>query len=96
MIVVILDIEQLGIFNMLNSIIWGSLLYGGDNNCSCDHIHRGHITVTPPHPADPYMAVWFVGIIFAVIFMVIGIPIIKIWWDIKKHPNKPTKKVIKK
>ena len=82
---------------MIQSIIWGSLLYGGgDNNCSCDHIHRGYITCTPPVPNNPYEVVWFVGIMFAVVFALIGIPIIKIWWDIKKHPNKPIKRVAKK
>ena len=81
---------------MLNYIFWSSVLGGGDSSCNCEHIHRGHIIITPPHPVDPYMGFWFVGIIFAVIFMVIGIPIIKIWWDIKKHPNKPVKRVAKK
>lgn len=80
---------------MLKSIIWGSLLYGGDN-CGYEHIHRGHITVTPPVPQDPYGVLWFFGIMFAVVFSLVGIPMIKIWWDIKKHPNKPVKKVAKK
>lgn len=76
-------------------MIWGSMMYG-DSDCSCEHIHRGHITVTPPHPTDPYMGLWFASIIFAAVFLIIGIPLIKIWWDIKKHPNKPVKKVAKK
>ena len=80
---------------MLKSMIWGSLLYGDDHSC-CEPIHRGHITVTPPIPQNPYEVFWFLGIIFAVVFLVIGIPIIKIWWDIKKHPNKPIKRVAKK
>lgn len=80
---------------MLKSIFWGSVLYGGDD-CACEHIQRGHITVTPPIPEDPCELVWFVGIIFAVVFVLIGIPLIKIWWDIRKNPNKPIKKVAKK
>ena len=77
---------------MLKSIIWGSMLYGGGDECSCNHIHNDHVVVAP----DPYMGFWFAGIIFAVIFCVIGIPLISIWWDIKKHPNKPVKRVAKK
>jgi hypothetical protein len=42
------------------------------------------------------MAVWFIGIMFVVVFALIGIPLISIWWDIKKHPNKPVKRVAKK
>jgi hypothetical protein len=49
---------------MLKSIIWGSMLYGGGDECSCNHIHNDHVVVAP----DPYMAFWFVGIMFAVIF----------------------------
>lgn len=90
MIVVILDIEQLGIFNMLQSIFWGSVLYGDHS----DHIHRGHITTSPPIDSS-YL--WILSLIFFLIpFIVIGIPIIAIWWDIKKHPNKPIRKVAKK
>jgi hypothetical protein len=80
---------------MLKSIIWGNVLYG-DNGGSCEHIHRGHITIPPPVPPDPYMAVWFVVIMLAVVFALIGIPLISIWLDIKKHPNKPVKRVAKK
>jgi hypothetical protein len=77
---------------MLKSIFWGHILYSDHS----EHIHRGHITVTPPVPPDPYMAVWFIGIMFVVVFALIGIPLISIWWDIKKHPNKPVKRVAKK
>ena len=77
---------------MLKSIIWGSVLYGDQS----EHIHRGHITCIPPVPSDPYMVIWFIGIMFAVVFALIGIPLISIWWDIKKHPNKPIKRVAKK
>ena len=77
---------------MLKSIFWGHILYGDHS----EHIQRGHITVTPPAPPDPYMVVWFVGIMFAVVFALIGIPLISIWWDIKKHPNKPVKRDAKK
>jgi hypothetical protein len=77
---------------MLKSIFWGSVLYG-DNS---EHIHRGHITCTPPVPQNPYEIFWFLGIIFAVVFVVIGIPLIKVLWDIKKHPNKPVRRVAKK
>jgi len=80
---------------MLKSILWGSVLYGGDD-CACEHIHRGHITVTPPIPVDYCAAVWFVGIIFTVVFALFGVPLIAILWDIRKHPNKPVKRVAKK
>lgn len=77
---------------MLQSIFWGSVLFGNEKNC--EHIHRGHITVTPPVDHGSFWV--FLLICIAVPFIVIGIPIIKIWWDIKKHPNKPVRRVAKK
>ena len=66
------------------------MLYGDQS----EHIHRGHITCVPPHD---YGFPWiFLLILVGVPFIMIGIPIIKIWWDIKKHPNKLVRKVAKK
>jgi len=77
---------------MLQYIFWSSVL--GDDDKPV--VHHGHITTSPPHSTDPYMAIWFFSIIFAVVFLVISIPILSIWWDIKKHPNKPVRRVAKK
>ena len=90
MIVDTMDTGQLGIYNMLQYIFWSSVL----NDDHSEHIHRGHITCVPPHDCG---CPWFLILIFlSAPFIVIGIPIIKIWWDIKKHPNKPIKRVAKK
>jgi len=90
MTVGILDIDQLGIYNMLQYIFWSSVL----NSDHSEHIHRGHITCVPPHD---YGFPWiFSLILFGIPFIIVGVPIIAIWWDIKKHPNKPIKKVAKK
>jgi len=75
---------------MLQYIFWSSVL----NDDHSKHIHHGHITCTPPYD---YGFPWILSLIlFGVPFIVIGVPIIAIWWDIKKHPNKPIRRVAKK
>jgi hypothetical protein len=76
---------------MLQYIFWSSVL-GSDNK---PVVHHGHIATSPPVDQSSCMLLCLV--LFVVIpFLVIGVPIIAIWWDIKKHPNKPVKRVIKK
>jgi len=75
---------------MLQYIFWSSVL-GGDDKPA---VHHGHITCTPPHDSSCPLILTLIFLLAP--FIVIGIPIVAIWWDIKKHPNKPVKRVAKK
>jgi len=76
---------------MLQYIFWSSVL--GDDNKPV--VHHGHITTSPPVDYSYSMSLCL--FFFVIIpFLVFGVPIIAIWWDIKKHPNKPVKRIVKK
>ena len=76
---------------MLQYIFWSSVL----NDSHSKHIHHSHITTSPP--LDQSSSLLLCLVFFVIIpFLVIGVPILSILWDIKKHPNKPVKRVAKK
>lgn len=77
---------------MLKAIFWGNVLYG-DNT---QHIHRGHISVTPPID-NSFEIGWLTAFaMFGIPFIFIGIPILLAYINIQKHPNKPMRRVAKK
>jgi hypothetical protein len=76
---------------MFKYFFWSAVLNGGHS----EPIHRGHITVVPPIDHSSELG-WFLFIIISIPFALIGLPTLYVWWDIKKHPNKPARRIAKK
>lgn len=79
---------------MFKAFFWSAVINGGRSE-HIEPIHRGHITVTPPIDHSSELG-WFLFIIFSIPFVLIGLPVLYVWWDIKKHPNKPVRRPAKK